>query len=163
MMRLFTICLCFLILGAGWSAAAGTAAGYDSDAPIEVTSERLEAFADPRRVHFSGKVVAHQGNAVIYADDLTVFFQGEDQSVAQIEAEGNVRIVQDDKIATGGKGVFHRAKGLIVLTGAPRVHQGSDFVEGDEITIFLNEERSVVKSAGDSQVRAVFQPKEKKP
>ena len=161
MKRAILLFFCFLLTGA--TAGAQSPGDFASDAPIEVTSRRMEAFSAPRRVHFAEDVVAKQDNAVIYADDLTVFFAGEQQTVERIEAEGNVRIVQEDKIATGGRGVFHRAEGRIVLTGSPRVHQGNDFVEGDEITIFLNEERSVIRSEGGSQVRAVFHPKGDKP
>lgn len=163
MTRMILFLLWFLVSGAAGAFAADSATGFASDAPIEVTSRRMEAFSAPRRVHFAEEVVAKQGNAVIYADDLTVYFAGEEQEVERIEVEGNVRIVQEDRIATGGKGVFRRSEGIIVLTDSPRVRQGADFVEGDEITIFLNEERSVVKSEGGSQVRAVFHPKDGKP
>ena len=40
--------------------------------------------------------------------------------------------------------------------------QGEDFVEGDVITLFLKENRSIVESAGDKKVRAVIFPKQEK-
>ena len=40
------------------------------------------------------------------------------------EAEGDVRIVQGARVATGQKGVLYREEGRVVLTGAARVHQG---------------------------------------
>ena len=50
----------------------------------------------------------------------------------------------------------------MVLTGNPVVRMGKDFVEGDRITMFLKEERSVVESSKDKTVRAVIFPKGKK-
>ncbi len=64
------------------------------------------------------------------------------------------------KVATGDKGIFFRDEARIVLTGSPKVHHGKDFVEGDEIVVLLNEDRSIVRSEGGSRVNAVFHPAE---
>lgn len=132
------------------------------DKPIYITSDRLEADDAVNQVKFEGEVVAKQGDVVIYADRMTVFYRPEDREVERVEALRNVRIVQGTKVATGQKGVYFRNEGRIVLTGSPKVHQGEDFVEGDEITVFLGEERSIVSSEGGSRVNAVFHPKEQK-
>lgn len=132
------------------------------DQPIHITSDRLVADDAVNQVRFEGEVVAKQGDLVIYADTMTVFYRAEDREVQRVEALHNVRIVQGSKVATGQKGVYYRNRGQMVLTGSPRVHQGEDFVEGDEITVFLDEEKSIVSSEGGSRVNAVFHPKEQK-
>lgn len=132
------------------------------DQPIHITSDRLEADDTANQVRFEGEVVARQGDVVIYADSMTVFYRAEDREVQRVEALRNVRIVQGSRVATGQKGIYYRNRGRIVLSGSPRVHQGEDFVEGDEITVFINEERSIVSSEGGSRVNAVFHPKEQK-
>lgn len=132
------------------------------DQPIYITSDRLEADDAVNLVRFEGEVVAKQGDVIIYADRMTVFYRPEDREVERVEALRNVRIVQGTKVATGQKGVYFRNEGRIVLTGSPKVHQGEDFIEGDEITVFLGEERSIVSSEGGSRVNAVFHPKEQK-
>jgi lipopolysaccharide export system protein LptA len=132
------------------------------DMPIHITSNRLEADDTANQVRFEGEVVAKQGDVVIYADTMIVFYRAEDREVQRVEALRNVRIVQGSKVATGQKGIYYRNRGRIVLTGSPRVHQGEDFVEGDEITVFLDEEKSIVSSEGSSRVNAVFHPKEQK-
>lgn len=153
-------------------ALAGTALGvetaahakFDSSQPVTITSKSLEADQAARRVQFHGDVVARQGNVVIYAQQLTVFYKqgkGDGTQIDHVVAEKDVRIVQGAKVATGQKAVFYESEGRIVLTGSPKVHQGEDFVEGDEITVFLNQDRSIVKSEGNSRVNAVFHPKEK--
>ena len=50
----------------------------------------------------------------------------------------------------------------MVLTQNPVVKRGNDFVEGDRITMYLKENRSVVESSGDRKVRAIIYPKSKK-
>lgn len=158
----------FLLIFSGLLLSLSTMLGSVSAAPaekgpIEVTSERMEGFSAPRRVLFSGNVVATQADVVIYADQMTVFFSDNEQEVTRILAQGRVRIVQGDRIATGEQGVFHRDQEMIVLTGNPRVHQGKDSIEGDEITVYLRDERSLVKSREGAPARAIFHPRESSP
>jgi lipopolysaccharide export system protein LptA len=165
MMRKFLLAFCLLLLVVGFTSAAGKPpiGGYDSSQPINVTADRLEADDAARKVKFVGNVTARQGEVVIYAAALTVF-QGEGrQEVDRIEADGDVRIVQGDRVATGDKGIFYRAEGRVVLTGNARVHQGENFVEGDVITVLLGEEKSIVQGREGSRVNAVFFPKEEQP
>ncbi len=72
-----------------------------------------------------------------------------------------MRIVQGERVATGEKGVYLNREDRIILTGSPKVHQGKDIVTGDEIIVFLNENKSIVKGSEGSRVRATFHPQEK--
>jgi lipopolysaccharide export system protein LptA len=137
--------------------APGAAA--TSREPIDITSDRLEADDAAKEIRFLGQVVARQGNVTLYAREMRVFLPPKGQEIERIEAFGDVRIVQGEKVATAEKGVFHNEDGRIVLTGTPKVHQGRDFVTGDEITVYIREEKSVVRSGGDSRVRAIVHPK----
>jgi len=165
MKRNFFMTICLFLLLAGFSPAAekSAPAGYDKNQPINITSDRLEADDVARQVKFLGNVVASQGEVVIYSAVLTLFYTEGSQEIDRVEADGDVRIVQGERVATGEKAVFYRADGRIVLSGNARVHQGADFVEGDEITVLLGEEKSVVQGKGGSRVNAVFHPKEERP
>jgi lipopolysaccharide export system protein LptA len=134
-----------------------------SHTPIEVTSEQMEALSAPRRVVFIGSVVATQGDLVIYADRMTIHFQEPANEVSRILAEGRVRMVQGDRVATGDSAIFHRDEQTVILRGSPRVYQGRDFVEGDEITVYLQEDRSVVTSREGVPARAIFHPRGEAP
>jgi len=152
----------------GGGSTAGSEVGSEtkqdfSNQPITINSDRLEADDAARQVRFVGNVVARQGDVVLYADEMVVRYHSDSREIDRIEAYRDVRIVQGTKVATGEKGVFYREDGRIVLTGSPRVHQGKDFVEGDEITVLLNEDRSIVSGEGGSRVNAVFHPKEPEP
>jgi len=164
MRRIIVLLFSILLLPAGFCLAAEPSPSGQpiGDQPIHITSDRLEADDAVNQVRFEGEVVAKQGDVVIYADTMIVFYRAEDREVQRVEALRNVRIVQGSKVATGQKGIYYRNRGRIVLTGSPRVHQGEDFVEGDEITVFLGEEKSIVSSEGGSRVNAVFHPKEQK-
>ena len=163
MRRFLAILFIPWLLAAPTQAEEAASPEFASDAPIEITSHRLKAQSDPRLVTFIGEVVARQDDLVIYADRLQVLFGGEDEQIDTLEATGTVRIVQGDNIATGEKAVYQRRVGIVTLSGAPRVRQGMDFVEGDEVIVYLDEGRSEVIGAENSRVKAVIHPREEKP
>ncbi len=129
--------------------------------PLQVTSSSLEADGGLKQVVFVGNVVAVQGALTMHADKLIVRYAGQSHDVSQIEALGKVRIEKDGRVATAGRGIYEVGKGVVVLTRSPRVQQGVNSVEGDEIIFYLNEDRSVVKSQAGSRVRAILTPREK--
>jgi len=133
------------------------------DQPLEITSGRLEADEAAHKVTFFDKVVARQGDVVIYAETLTIFYAGDKREVDRIVAEIDVRIVQQNRVVTGERAEYDHRAGTMELTGNPTVHQGKDAVSGDKITVYLNENKSVVSSKDGSRVNALFHPNEAKP
>jgi lipopolysaccharide export system protein LptA len=160
MMRSATLAFLMLLVASvsSWAGAPVQPKPFDGNQPIRITSDRLKADDNARQMTFIGHVVARQGDVTIYADNLTVFYEKEKRDIDRVEAEGDVRVVQNNRVATGGKGIFYRKEGRIVLTDGPAVHQGDNFIKGKTITVFLNEEKSIVTGDGDSRVNAVFQP-----
>ena len=139
--------------------AAAPADTGQSRSPIHVTSDRLEADDEARTVIFSGRAVATQDDVTIHADRLTIRYTGEQREIVQVIADGHVRIVQQDKVATGDKAIFFNREERVVMTGSPKVTEGDNSVEGEEITLYLNEKRSVVSGGDGGRVKAVFTPK----
>ncbi len=129
------------------------------DAPLDISSRQLEADDAAKTVTFIGDVEARQADLIIYAGRLTVHYLGDSRQVERIDAEQDVRIVQGSRVATGQRAVYLSAKGEVLLTGNPRINDGSDFVSGDSITVYLNDKRSVVDSKGKGRVKATFHPK----
>jgi lipopolysaccharide export system protein LptA len=154
-----SILILFLVLIGSPSFAQTGSEKFQRDQPVEVVADRLEAEDITGRVNFIGRVVATQGDLTIYSSRMTLFLHPEDRDVERVEAFGEVRIVQGDRVATAQQGVFFRNEARIVLTGEPRVHQGEDFIAGEEIIVYLEEERSVVRGSENARVRATFHPK----
>jgi lipopolysaccharide export system protein LptA len=127
--------------------------------PVKVTADQLEADDEKQTLVFSGNAVAVQGDITVYADRLTVEYSGAKRELQKVIAEGHVRIIQGTRVATGGKAILYQIDERIVLTESPKVTDGDDYVQGDEITIFLNDKRSVVTSGQGGRVNAVFTPK----
>jgi lipopolysaccharide export system protein LptA len=129
--------------------------------PIVIKSNELQADTKSRTATFLGKVVAKQDSITILTDKLVVRYAEKGGNVEKVEAFGNVRIVQENRIGTAQHAVYHTKDGKIVLTGAPKVVQGKDMVSGNEITYFVNDEKSVVTGTSDARVEAVIYPKGK--
>ena len=157
------VCLAMVMAWPLWAAPPALMNQHDSKQPIHITSKRLQADGVLNRVRFIGAVEARQGDMVISAPEMVLFFQEKTREIEKVEAFPGVRVVQGGRVATGQKGVYFAAEGKIVMTGSVRVRRGEDSLEGDEIVIFLNGERSIVTSKEGARVRAVFHPKGDQP
>ncbi|NJC87926.1 MAG: lipopolysaccharide transport periplasmic protein LptA [Desulfuromonas sp.] len=148
-----------LILMAGTALAGPPAfSGANSRGPVEISADRLEADDVAKSLVFIGHAVAKQGDITINGDRLIIYYAAQGGDVDRIIAEGSVRIVQGNRLATGSKAEYFRAEERMVLSGSPRVTDGRNAIQGDQIELFLKENRSVVKSGKDGRVNALFQP-----
>jgi lipopolysaccharide export system protein LptA len=77
--------------------------------------------------------------------------------VKEVIADGNVRIDQPPKWATGGHAIFEQSDRTVVLTQNPMLHDGKNEVAGDRVVVYLDEDRSTVE-AGRKRVKAVLYP-----
>jgi lipopolysaccharide export system protein LptA len=140
--------------------------------PMVIKSKTLEADDKKKRVTFEGDVEAKRDDFTVLCRKLVVLYEKSTQQketekvsarIDKIIATGAVKIIRaEGGVATGEKAVFYQKDEKLVLTGKPVVKQGEDFVEGDVITLFLKEDRSIVESDKDKKVRAVIFPKKEK-
>ncbi len=160
------------------------ALGPDSDQPINITSKRFTAknVAGGKEVTFEGTVKVQQGDLTLTSDRLTILYdekqgsgngasplkksQKELQSASGIKtivASGNVKIVQNDRMATAGKATFDNLKRTITLSeGPPRLWQGPDALTAQNIVIYLDENRSELVGGDDTLITAVINPTRQK-
>lgn len=144
----------------------------EGQGPMVIKSKTLEADDRKKQIVFSGDVEAKRDDFTVHCAKLVVFYENtadkkESEAVSaridKIVATGAVKIIRaEGGTATGEKAVFYQKDEKLVLTGKPIVKQGEDFVEGDVITLFLKEDRSVVESEGSKKVKAVIFPKKEK-
>jgi lipopolysaccharide export system protein LptA len=148
-----------ILLYAGFAPAASFAASA-KEPPLEITSRSMEADGGLKKVVFLGNVVAVQGDLSIGAAKLIVHYKEQGKGISRIEAIGDVRVEKAGRVATADRGGYEVGKAMVVLTGSARVQQGDNSVEGDEISFFLDSDRSIVKSQAGSRVRAILTPGE---
>ena len=105
-------------------------------------------------------MVAQQADVTLYADRIVADYSREAGAIDRIEAVGNVRFVQEGREARSPRAIFHNLEQRIVLTEGATLRQGQNTVEGETLTIFLRENRSVVTGGKDGgRVKAVINPK----
>ncbi len=146
------------------SSAAGDAGGKEvlkraSTKPIEITAEELIAERAKNRVIFKGNVVARQEGLVIYADELIAQYESDGKEIEKIEANGDVRVVQEGiREATGDRAVFLNKEQRIELEGNATVREGESTLIGEKLTIYLAENKSVIQGGEEGRVRAIINP-----
>jgi len=146
--------------------------GKGGSKQMVIKSNKLEVDDNRKVVIFTGDVDAKREDFVINCKKLVVFYKSLPGSkepgkgkteVDKIVATGHVKITHaQGGSATAEKAVYYQRDEKVVLTQNPVVKRGNDFVEGDRITMYLKENRSVVESSGDRKVRAIIYPKSKK-
>ena len=146
--------------GAGAQGRAGESTRELGSRPINVTADRISADSTRNTVTFEGNVVALQGDVTLHADRIQADYSREAGAIDRIEAEGNVRFIQEGRDARSARATFHNLEQRIVLSGGATLRQGQNTVQGETLTIFLRENRSVVTGGKDGgRVKAVINPK----
>jgi lipopolysaccharide export system protein LptA len=135
----------------------------------------MEADQEQRLIVFKGQVKAEYGDDTLYTDQLLVIYKPKEkvrppaagkstdvsplgdlggEEIDRIEARGNVRYVQDDRVATGETAIYYRNKNEIVLMGNPQVWRGENHLKGSKITINLTSKKVAVESSPQQRVEA---------
>jgi lipopolysaccharide export system protein LptA len=124
---------------------------FASSKPVKITSESLEADNKTSTVTFKGNVVAKQGDMVIVADTMTVDYEQEG-GIKTVQASGNVKMSQADRVATGTRIIFYNPEQKIVMTGSPKIWQGDNLISCDKITVLLEEDKIFFEGKVDSTI-----------
>jgi lipopolysaccharide export system protein LptA len=173
--KVYSFILFIILLTAPCTYADNNFISKQSDEPIEISSNRMEAFNEKKLVVFSGNAIAKQGNKVLKADQLNLYYKKEPEKVKvgttetegtgnleKIEAKGNVSLTQGERVAVGDEAIYFRDSGKVIMTGNAVLSEGKNLIRGDRVIVFLNENRGVVESNTKKQVKAIIYPQEKK-
>ena len=146
------------------------------DQPIQIVSDRLEAYNEKKLIVFSGNAVATRGDMTIKSERLLLYYKNglaasekaasreidKGRNLEKVEAKGNVTVIQGDRIVTGDDAVFYEDTHKIVITGNTALREGRNIIQGGKIVIFLDENRGIVESAENKRVTATIYPEEEK-
>ena len=153
-----------LMLAGGSAAQDADSGGGGASQAIEITADTLEVRQSENVAVFEGSVNAVQGELVLNADMLTVYYrevadgQG-NLGVSRIDAEGNVVISSPDETAQGQRGVYDVENARIDLAGGVVLNRGNNIVRGEVLTMDLETGVSRV-SGGSTRVQGLFVPED---
>ncbi len=172
-----------VILWAGSPLAYGAAPkkpGPEKEVPLHITAARLEADQTKGMVVFSGAVKAVYGDATLYSDQLQVYFKAKPappqgtptppqekagqsplgdmgaEKIDRIVAKGNVRMVQEDRVATGDQAIYYKDRDEVVLTGNPQLWRAENTLKGERIIFNLATKKVLVESSPQRRVEALL-------
>jgi lipopolysaccharide export system protein LptA len=150
-MRVFGIIVASLALGAGTAALAqrqdsvSALKGHDTDAPIDVTSDRIEVQDRADRAIFAGNVHVKQADLTMDAERVTVAYSTSGGvQINRIDAAGGVLVRSPSETARGAFGIYDTDRKLITLIGNVQLTRGQNQINGARLVIDLDSGRAVI-------------------
>lgn len=165
------ILLAFMVVAAFRAAQADASEAPEPD-KIQITADRLVADQNSQFVLFSGNVKAVQGKTTIFSDSLKIYYRDSQiapgtydrNAIDKIFANGNVRIVFEDKTAFCEQAVYITETEALTLSGeGTRIESADNFISGEKITIYQLTGQIIVDGSEGKKVQAIFHPAEDTP
>jgi lipopolysaccharide export system protein LptA len=123
--------------------------GHDSNAPIDVTADRIEVQDRADRAIFAGSVHVRQADLALDTERLTVSYSsGGGVQIRRLDAAGGVVVRSPTETARGNFGIYDLDKKLITLVGAVQLNRGGSQVVGSRLVIDLDSGRAVIDGGG---------------
>jgi lipopolysaccharide export system protein LptA len=138
---------------------------------IHITADTLITNTNEKNAEFIGNVKATQGTTIITSDRLKVFYREQPEVqqqpaadtdvISRIIAEGNVKIVFDNQVATTEHADYLADKRIVILSGVDtKIISGNNSISGNKITLFRDDGRIQVESGKEKRVEAFFYSQE---
>jgi lipopolysaccharide export system protein LptA len=119
--------------------------GHDANAPIDISSQRIEVQDRANRAVFAGDVIARQGALTLGTERLTVAYTSAGGlEINRLDASGSVVVRSPSETARGNFGIYDLDRKLITLVGAVQLSRAGSQINGQRLTIDLNSGRAVV-------------------
>jgi len=128
--------------------SAGTfAAGVElnTDTPIVVTADRMEAEKLGSTVTFIGNVVLKKEDMTLTADHMIVYYDPGTKDISEIDANDHVVVRKEGRTAFSQKAHYFSREEKIVLSGDARIIENEKEIGGERITLFMQDDRSIVE------------------
>jgi lipopolysaccharide export system protein LptA len=127
--------------------------GHNSNAPVDVSADRIEVQDRADRALFAGNVRVQQAGLNLNAARLTVAYDkvGGGREITRIDASGGVTVTSATESASGSFAVYDLPRKLITMVGGVTLTQGGNRVNGGRLVIDLTSGRAVVDGNAGSE------------
>jgi lipopolysaccharide export system protein LptA len=141
---LFVAASLFLI-----AAASGNARpAKNTREPLVITSNSMHAEELGNKVTFADKVTLKQEGMTLTSDVMTVYYDAGSKDIQKVEAHGNVAVRKDGRVAHSNNALYSQAEETIVLTGDANIIENDNKIDGEKITLFMADDRSIIEGKG---------------
>jgi lipopolysaccharide export system protein LptA len=125
--------------------------GHNSNAPVDVSADRIEVQDRADRAVFVGNVHAVQQDLTLDTPRLTVAYTGgtggtggNNVQIQRLDASGGVVVKSPSETAKGDIGIYDLNRKLITLLGNVQLNRQDNQVNGQRLVIDLDSGRAVV-------------------
>ncbi len=123
--------------------------GHNSNAPVDVTADRIEVQDRADRAIFAGNVHVTQAELTLDTARLTVAYSGgagqaNNVQIRRLDAAGGVVVHSPSETAKGEFGIYDLDRRLITLIGNVQLNRGTNQVNGSRLVIDLDSGRAVI-------------------
>ena len=122
--------------------------GHNSNAPVDVSADRIEVQDRADRAVFAGNVHAVQQDLTLDTPRLTVAYSGgtggNNVQIHRLDAAGGVVVKSPSETAKGDMGIYDLDRKLITLIGNVQLNRQNNQVNGSRLVIDLDTGRAVV-------------------
>ncbi|AQR74909.1 OstA family protein [Sphingomonas sp. LM7] len=125
---------------------------HNTDAPIDVASERIELQDRANRAILSGNVQIKQAEMTLAAARVTVTYTGQvsegSPQVSRLDAAGGVTVNRPNQSARSQYAVYDLNRRVITMVGAVTLRQAGNTVSGGRLSIDLDTGRATIDGSG---------------
>ena len=119
--------------------------GHNSNAPIDVQSDRIEVQDRADRAIFVGNVHVKQDELTLDTARLTVAYTSSGGvQINRLDASGGVTVRSPSETASGAFGIYDLDRKLITLVGNVVLQREGSQINGQRLTIDLDSGRAVI-------------------
>jgi lipopolysaccharide export system protein LptA len=122
--------------------------GHNTNAPVDVSAQRLEVQDRADRAVFVGNVHAVQQDLTLDTPRLTVAYSGgtggNNVQIQRLDASGGVVVKSPSETAKGDMGIYDLNRKLITLIGNVQLNRDQNQLNGSRLVIDLDSGRAVV-------------------
>ena len=119
--------------------------GHDSNAPIDVASDRIEVQDRADRAIFAGNVHVKQAALTLDTERLTIAYSSSGGiQIDRLDASGGVTVRSPSETARGNFGIYDLNRKLITLVGNVQLTRGGSQIMGSRLVIDLSTGRAVI-------------------
>ena len=144
--------LILIIAGLGLASSAGLGQaqvsalkGHNSNAPVDVSADRIEVQDRADRAVFVGNVKVRQETLALDTARLTVAYSNvKGVQIQRLDASGGVVVRSPSETARGTFGVYDLERKLITLVGGVELQREQSRITGSRLVIDLTSGRAVV-------------------
>ncbi|QIL03235.1 OstA family protein [Sphingomonas sinipercae] len=119
--------------------------GHNSNAPVDVTADRIEVQDRADRAIFAGNVKVRQGELSMDTQRVTVAYASAGGiQIQRLDASGGVIVRSPSETARGDFGIYDLDRRLITLIGDVQLNRAGSSINGARLVIDLDSGRAVI-------------------